>query len=129
MATKQGLRIINAYFDVKSPHAYLAVAPTLKLQEDYHCLVNWLPYELSYIGIGVSTSVEGDRIRRPPNEHATRKAKMYYTTAREYAKLQGLKIRGPHQLLDSHESLKAMLYAKKQGREIDYLTCVFDNGW
>ena len=54
---------------------------------------------------------------------------MYYTTAREYAKLQGLAIRGPHSLMNSHESLKGMLFAKKQGLEVEYMKQIFDAGW
>jgi 2-hydroxychromene-2-carboxylate isomerase len=129
MSARKAVRVLNVYLDLKSPHAYLAIAPTLKLQEDYLCRINWMPFELSYVSLGVSTSVDSDRVRRPADDYANRKAKMYYATAREYAQLQGLTIRGPHQLLDSHESLKAMLYSKEQNLELDFITHVFKNGW
>ena len=53
------------YFDVKSPHAYLAIRPTIEIMRDYKVHVNFVPYTLSYRTLGVSTSVEKDMKRRP----------------------------------------------------------------
>ena len=83
-------RTLDVYLDVKSPHAYLAVRPSLEVARDYRVRVNFLPYTLSYTKLGVSTSVEPDMKRRPPSAAGDRKARMYYATARQYAALQGL---------------------------------------
>ena len=60
---------ITVYLDLKSPHAYLAVLPTLEVERDYHCRVDWMPFELSYVDLGVTTSASDmkDRVRRPPS--------------------------------------------------------------
>ena len=65
-----GEKTIDVYLDLKSPHAYLAVRPTLALARDYKVRLNFLPYMLSYVSLGVSTDVQEDMKRRPPNPSA-----------------------------------------------------------
>lgn len=120
---------IDVYLDLKSPHAYLAVRPTLELARDFAIELNFLPYTLSYTSLGVSTSVEADMQRRPPSAAADRKARMYYTTAREYAALQNLPLRTPHRLLDSDLAHRVFLFAKQQHREIAFAMWVYLAGW
>lgn len=121
--------VIDVYIDMKSPHAFLAVLPTLDVERDYHCLLRWLPFELSYVDIGVSTEVGPDMVRRPPSAHGDRRARMYYRAAREYARLQGVRIRGPARLLDSRRANMGMLWAARQGRAAEYALDVFRAGW
>lgn len=90
-----------------------------------------LPFELSYKDLGVTFS-DDDVItgkRRSPSQAGDRKARMYYATAREYAKLQGLTIRGPAVLLDSHRANMGMLYAARGGKAMEYARALFDKGW
>ncbi len=75
-------KVLDVYLDIKSPHAYLAVRPSLEVARDYRVRVNFLPYTGSYVAVGITTSVETDMKRRPPNPAADRKARMYYTAAR-----------------------------------------------
>ena len=59
-------KLLDVYLDIKSPHAYLAVRPTLEVARNYRVRVNFLPYTLGYATVGVTTSVEPDMKRRPP---------------------------------------------------------------
>ena len=104
--------MLDVYLDIKSPHAYLAVRPSLEVARDYKVRINFLPYTLSYVAFGLTTSVDPDNKRRPANPAADRKARMYYTAARQYAALQGLPFRSPYRLLDSTLAHKAFLFAK-----------------
>ncbi len=121
--------MLDVYLDLKSPHAYLAVRPSLHIAKDYRVRINFLPYTLSYETLGVTTSVEPDMQRRPPSEAADRKARMYYATARQYAQLQNLPFRTPYRLLDSHNAHKALLFAKQQQLELPFLLQVYVEGW
>lgn len=120
---------LDVYIDIKSPHAYLAVRPSLEVARDYKVRVNFLPYTLGYATLGVTTSVESDMKRRPPTPAADRKARMYYTAARQYANLQGLPFKSPYRLLDSTAANKAFLFSKKQGLEVPFLMKIYMQGW
>jgi len=54
---------------------------------------------------------------------------MFYTVAREYAKLQGLQIRGPTKLLDSRCANLGLMFARQHGLAAKYLAHIFDAGW
>ncbi len=125
----QSKQHVTVYIDLKSPHAYLAVRPSLQLAHDYHVYVNFLPFTLSYVELGVSTEVSETMERKPLNEAADRKARMYYAAAREYAKIQDLPFRSPYRLLDSTLAHKALLYAKHQNLEIPFMLYVYTKGW
>ena len=121
--------VLDVYLDLKSPHAYLAVRPTIEIARDFNVEVNFLPYTLSYTALGVSKSVESDMQRRPASAAADRKARMYYATAREYARLQGLPLRSPYRLLDSSLAHRFFLFAKAQKREAQFAMHVYLKGW
>ncbi|MDP6832072.1 MAG: DsbA family protein [Alphaproteobacteria bacterium] len=125
----EGEKELAVYLDIKSPHTYLAVRPSLEVARDYRVRLNFLPYNLSYATMGITTSVEPDMKRRPPNAAADRKARMYYAAAREYAALQGLPFRSPQHLLDTLPANKALLFAKRQGLEVPFLMRVYVLGW
>ena len=120
---------LDVYLDIKSPHAYLAVRPSLEVARDYRVRVNFRPYTLAYATLGVTSSVESDMKRRPPTPAADRKARMYYTAARQYANLQGLPFKSPYRLLDSTSANKAFLFAKQQKLEVPFLMRIYMQGW
>lgn len=120
---------VDVYLDLKSPHAYLAVRPSLEVARDYRVRINFLPFTLSYETHGLTTSIESDMKRRPASAAADRKARMYYTAARAYASLQGLPFRTPHRMLDSTLAHKAFLFAKKQNLEVPFIMQVYLHGW
>ncbi|MEM7190289.1 MAG: hypothetical protein AAF439_11820, partial [Pseudomonadota bacterium] len=83
--TLDGEETLICYLDMKSPHAYIAVRPTLEVQRDFRVKVDFRPYRLSYTGMGISSSVDNDE-RKPPSESADRRARMFYAAARYYTK-------------------------------------------
>lgn len=122
-------KVLDVYIDLKSPHAYLAVRPSLEVTRDFRVRVNFVPYTLSYEALSLTTSVEPDMQRRPASAAADRKARMYYATARQYAALQGLPLRSPHRLLDSELAHRCFLFAKQQGLEVRFAMSVYLQGW
>lgn len=120
---------LDVYLDMKSPHAYIAVRPTLEVARDYRVELNFLPYTLSYTGMGISTSVETDMKRRAPSASADRRARMFYATAREYTRLQGIPLRSPHRLLDASLAHRAFMFAKAQRLEVPFYMNVCLQGW
>ncbi|MEM7077862.1 MAG: DsbA family protein [Pseudomonadota bacterium] len=129
LSTMQAETELRVYLDLKSPHAYLAVRPSLAVARDYRVRVNVLPYTLSYEVHGLTTEVGADMQRKPPSAAADRKARMYYTAAREYAALQRLPFRTPVRLLDSELAHRYMMFAKAQQREIAFIMQVYMRGW
>lgn len=120
---------LDVYLDLKSPHAYLAIRPTLEIARDFRVAINFLPYTLSYETLGVSKNVGPAMKREPATPAADRKARMYYAAAREYAALQGLPLKSPYRLLDSSLAHKAFLFAKQQAFEVPFAMWVFLHGW
>lgn len=121
--------ILDVYIDLKSPHAYLAVRPTLEIARDFRVAINFLPYTLSYETLGISKTVGPTMKREPTSPAADRKARMYYAAAREYAALQSLPFKSPNRLLDSSLAHKAFLFAKQQTLEVPFAMWVYLQGW
>lgn len=122
-------KVLDVYIDMKSPHSYLAIRPSLEIARDYRVKVSFLPFAVSYMDFGLTTSIDANMKRQPPSPQADRKARMYYTTAREYARLQELPLRGPDRLLDSSLAHRFFLFAKKQALEVPFLMRVCLPGW
>lgn len=130
-------RTVTCYLDVKSPHAYLILQPFLQVQEDYAVTVEFKPYQLDFVEMGISLTrpEDGCPERVSPSPQSDRRARMFYAVAREYAALQGLQIRGPYKLLQSRLANLALLYARGESDhnhmkvDVDYLLTVFDAGW
>ena len=119
---------VTVYLDMKSPHAYIAVRPTLELARDFRVRLDFRPYTLSYTGMGISKSLENNE-RRPPSPEADRRARMFYKTARQYTALQGIPLRSPYRLLDASLAHKTFLFSKKQMLEIPFMMSVCLRGW
>lgn len=120
--------LLTVYLDMKSPHAYIAVRPTLELARDYRVRIDFRPYTLSYTDMGISTSVENYQ-RRPPSPESDRRARMFYATARQYTAFQGIPLRSPHRLLDAEMAHRVFLFAKRQALEIPFMMSVCLRGW
>ena len=108
----EGDKLLSVYLDIKSPHAYIAVRPTLEVARDYRVKIDFRPYTLSYTSLGLTTSLE-DNKRQPPTPEGDRKARMYYATGRQYAALQKIPFRTPYRLLDSELANRVFLFAKQ----------------
>ena len=122
-------KTLDVYLDLKSPYAYIAIRPSMEISRDYKVRVNFLPYTLSYVGLGFTTSVDTDMKRRPATPQADRKARTAYAGVRQYTACQGLPFRSPHRLLDSNLAHRAFLFAKEQKLEVPFAMSVYLHGW
>eukprot|EP00941_MAST-03F_sp_MAST-3F-sp1_P000035 g35.t1 len=122
-------RSVTFFLDVKSPHSYLILGPVLQLQRDYKVDIHLKPYTLSFLEMGISTVHESSGVRKPPSLLAERRARMFYSAAREYGTLQGLEIRGPYKLLQSRIANLALLRAEECGLGINFLQKISAQGW
>ena len=124
---------VIVYVDVKSPYAYLAIAPTRALERELGLAFEWRPLTLdipSYLG-----SARADKRgrvlesrRSPAQWHAVRYA---YRDAKRYARARGLELRGTQKIWDSSIAAIGFLYAKAQGRAVldAYVDRVFERFW
>ena len=121
---------IDIFVDIKSPLSYLILPQALQMMEDYHCIVTFKPYNLSYVDMGLTTSHDRNNPKRlPPNEGQTRRAKMYYKVGRIYAKAMGLEIKAPKILLSAELANMALIWANKYNLGTEYLEEVYAAGW
>ena len=121
---------IDVYLDIKSPHSYLMMKPALQLEIDYSCQLNFKPYDLSYVDINVTTDHDPENpVRKPKDLNQDRRARMYYTVARVYAKAMDLQLRGPEILLSAEKANMGTAWALKHGKSAAYLTEIYNAGW
>jgi 2-hydroxychromene-2-carboxylate isomerase len=112
---------IPLYLDIKSPYAYVAIAPARQLEADYDIVLQYLPYTLdipSYLG-----SVD-DR-----NAHQWRRVRYSYMDARRFANKQGLIVKGPLKIFNTRPAHIGMLYADRQGVLRPYIDRAFELFW
>jgi len=101
--------VVKAYFDYKSPYAYLAFEPALDLISEHGIELRWLPYLLRIKG-------KGER-----SMYSEWKVRYSYQDARRLANRRGgFLIRGPRKVYDSTASLLGGLYASEQGVFVKY---------
>ena len=127
-----GKYLIKVWVDIKSPHSYLIVKPALQLAKDYDCIVKFMPYELSYVKMNLTTDYdEKNPVRKPPNKAEDRRARMFYTVARVYAKAMNVGMRGPKILLNSKLANIGLAYCVKHDEKYanKYLVHIYENGW
>ncbi len=112
---------LTVYIDVKSPYAYLAIAPTRALAAEFGIGTVWKPYTLEipeFLG-AVETR----------NEHQWRRVRYSYMDARRLANRVGLTVRGPQKIFDSSIAHIGMLRAQDQDRFEPYVDRVFERFW
>ena len=113
--------VLTVYIDVKSPYAYLAIAPTRALAAEFGIDPVWKPYTLEipdFLG-AVETR----------NEHQWRRVRYSYMDARRLANQVGLTVRGPQKIFDSSIAHIGMLRAQDHDRFEAYIDCVFKRFW
>lgn len=122
---------IDAYIDVKSPYAYLAIADMRDIERDYRVRLNWLPYTLDiadYLG-SAKLDAEGNVVEEDRSPHQWRRVRYSYRNVRRYANLRGLTIRGTQKIWDSSLSGIGLLYAADQGVTEAYVDITFERFW
>ncbi len=124
-------KTIDLYTDIKSPYAFLAVAPARELERDYRVTLNWLPYTLDIPDFLGSAEVDADGrvVAENRSPHQWRRVRYSYMDARRYANLQGLTLRGPRKIWDSSLAHIGLLYASQAGVLDAYLDRVYEQFW
>jgi 2-hydroxychromene-2-carboxylate isomerase len=110
------MRTLTVYVDVKSPYAYLALAPTRTLCAAHGVAIEWLPYVLdipSYLGSARLDPVTGAVVESARSEAQWRKVRYAYMDVRREANRAGLTIRGTQKIWDTRLASIALLWAKR----------------
>ena len=126
-------RTLTAYFDYKSPYAYLAKDLVYELEQDCGVRVDWLPYDLDLADFMGSARVDdnGRVLEEQRTAHQWRRVRYSYMDCRRQARKRGLVIRGTQKIWDSTIALRGMLYAKQRGGSVfrRYHDAVFERFW
>jgi 2-hydroxychromene-2-carboxylate isomerase len=124
---------LAAYIDLKSPYAFIAIEPTRAMAASVGVAIDWRPFTLdipSYLG-----SARLDRKGRVASSDRTPQqwtgVRYAYRDARRYASLTGRTLRGTVKIWDSSLAGIAMLWAKRQGRDVfdRFLDDAYDRFW
>lgn len=120
------------YVDIKSPYAFVAIEPTLKLEAELGVQFDWRPLTLdipSYLGS--ARKKEGKVVesnRSPTQWNGIRYA---YRDARRYVERQGHILKGTEKIWDSSIPNIGILWAvnKDRTRLADYFAAVYPAFW
>jgi 2-hydroxychromene-2-carboxylate isomerase len=126
-------RPLIVYLDIKSPYAYLALAPTLELAERLDIEIDWRPFVLdipSYLG-SAKLDAAGNVVEQERTPEQWAAVKYAYFDCRRYATLRGLTIRGTVKIWDTDLVSVGWLWAKRQGDEVllRYVHDVYERFW
>lgn len=90
------------YVDIKSPYAFVAIQPTLKLEAELGCQFDWRPLTLdipSYLGSARKKA--GKIVSSNRSQSQWLGVKYAYKDARRYAERQGYTLKGTEKIWDS----------------------------
>jgi len=128
------VRALTAYLDLKSPYAYLALAPARALCAQHGVAIDWLPYVLdipSYLGSARLDPATGAVLESARTESQWRKVRYAYMDVRRQANRAGLVIRGTQKIWSTELAAIALLYAKERApaRVDAFLDATFAPFW
>jgi 2-hydroxychromene-2-carboxylate isomerase len=128
------MRSLVVYVDVKSPYAYLALAPTRALGAGHGVAIDWQPYVLdipSYLGSARIDPATGALVENARTESQWRRVRYSYMDVRREANRAGLVIRGTQKIWDTGPVSIALLFAKARAPErVDaFLDAAFAPFW
>ena len=126
-------RPLIAYFDIKSPYAYLAKDPTRALARELGIAIDWRPFTLdipSYLG-SAKLGNKGEVTEQKRSSEQWSGIKYAYFDCRRYANLRDMTVRGTVKIWDTRLVSVGMLWAKEQGDEVldRYLDSVYVPFW
>lgn len=106
------------YIDVKSPYSFVAVKPTLALEEELGVQFDWRPMTLdipSYLG---SAEKRGGKVIKSEgrSKSAWKIVKYSYMDARRYAERQGYILKGTEKIWDTSIASIAILWVRQNAR-------------
>ena len=123
---------VIAYFDFKSPYAYLAKDPTWRLEAEFGIQVDFRPLTLnipSYLG---SAKVD-DRGAVVENNRTPRQwqgVRYAYHDAKRYARARGMTLYGPKKIWDSSCAAIGMLWVRPHRAVLKrYMDLVYERFW
>ena len=111
---------LAVYIDLKSPYAYLAVAPTRAMAAAAGVEIDWRPFTLdipSYLG-SAKLDRKGGVASSQRTSHQWSGVRYAYMDARRYANLTGKTVRGTVKIWDSSLAGIALLWAKRLGDDV-----------
>lgn len=120
------------YVDIKSPYAFVAIQPTLKLEAELGLRFDWRPLTLdipSYLGSARKKEGKVVEANRSPTQwNGIRYA---YRDARRYAERQGHILKGTEKIWDSSIPNIGILWVMQKDRErlADYFAAVYPPFW
>jgi len=128
------VRALTAYLDLKSPYAYLALAPARVLCAQHGVALDWLPYVLdipSYLGSARLDPATGAVLESSRTESQWRKVRYAYMDVRRQASRAGLVIRGTQKIWNTELAAIALLYARERApaRVDAFLDATFAPFW
>lgn len=121
-----------AYFDFKSPYAYLAKDPTWRLEAAFGIEVDFRPLTLNIPSfLGAARVDEGGRVveskRTPRQWQGVRYA---YMDAKRYARRAGLTLYGPRKIWDSSVAAIGLLWTRRDHAvQKRYMDLVYERFW
>ena len=110
---------IDFYIDIKSPYAYLALDPAIKIFDQLGLQWNILPYTLDiadYLG-SAKVNNEGKIISSNRTAHQWRRVRYSYMDCRRIANIQGKTILGTQKIWDSSLFSMAHLWVKEKSEK------------
>ena len=110
---------IDFYIDIKSPYAYLALDPAIKVFDQLGLQWNILPYTLDiadYLG-SATVNNQGKIISSNKTAHQWRRVKYSYMDCRRMANLQGKTILGTQKIWDSSLFSMAHLWVREKSEQ------------
>ena len=120
------------YVDIKSPYAFIAIAPTLALETELGMQFDWRPLTLdipSYLGS--ARKKEGKVVESSRSTRQWQMVKYAYSDARRYAERQGYTLRGTEKIWDSSIANIGISWVIEQDRSRlkDYFATVYPTFW
>lgn len=110
---------VDFYIDIKSPYAYLALDPAIKMFDQLGLKRNVWPYTLDiadYLG-SATINNDGKIISSNRTPHQWRRVKYSYMDCRRMANLQGKTILGTQKIWDSSLFSFAHLWIKEKSEQ------------
>lgn len=120
------------YVDIKSPYAFVAIEPTLALEQRHGAAFDWRPLTLdipSYLGSARKKAGKVIESNRSPTQWLG--VKYAYRDARRYALVQGNQLRGTEKIWDSSIANVGMSWVceRSRSRLPDYFAQVYPPFW
>jgi 2-hydroxychromene-2-carboxylate isomerase len=119
-AALRGEATLAVYLDLKSPYAFIAIAPTRAMAASVGATIEWRPFTLdipSYLG-SARLDARGQVAASDRTPQQWTGVRYAYRDARRYASLRGRTLRGTEKIWDSTLAGIAMLWARKQGAAV-----------